>query len=47
MTGNRVGPVDHKQAFGLIGDLDLRSCNLPEYPTVKYVRKPIENPLHL
>ena len=35
VTGNKVGPVDHEQAFGLIGDLDLRSCNIPEYPTTK------------
>ena len=40
MTGNKVvGPVDHEQAFGLIGDLDLRSCNIHEYPIAKYVRK--------
>ena len=36
VTGNKVvGPVDHELAFDLIGDLDLRSCDLPEYPTAK------------
>ena len=45
MRGNKVvGLVHHEQAFGLIGDLDLRSCDLPEYPTAKYVKKPIANP---
>ena len=50
VTGNKViGPVDHEQAFGLIRDLDLRSCNLPEYPTAKYVyiRKPIAYNIYL
>ena len=37
-TGPAIGNVDHVQAFGFRGaDVDLRSCDLPEYPETKYI----------
>ncbi|CAI8014199.1 hypothetical protein GBAR_LOCUS8911 [Geodia barretti] len=35
-TGPAIGNVDHVQAFGFEGsNVDLRSCDLPEYPETK------------
>ena len=37
-TGPAIGNVDHVQAFGFEGsNVDLRSCDLPEYPDTKYI----------
>ena len=36
VTGSAAGRVDHEVAFGFRGtDVDLRDCDLPEYPETK------------
>ena len=36
VTGSAAGRVDHELAFGFRGtDVDLRDCDLPEYPETK------------